>query len=389
MSTRATESALSRPVRADRPFRRAGLRRVVGVSVRKAQGGPPPSAQLELLGTSVLLAPWYVEATLPAHRREQLSAALRQILLDDTPRPADAAKWRGRLGVAQSLMFGRMGSALLQPFSARQYDPVSSPRWGLSGDLKEVIPRRIACLSNTIPRMVYAASLPPVLAYADASGQGHIACVIFADGVRTMAHARHPDRLRILLPGSPELEICANISGLALASELAPGRSVYLLRDNMGAMRTATRGACRAKLGRTIVSISWAMAAAYSMHVWVEYVASKLNCSDAPSLFCLRRPDGLSAGVSETNGDVPRLRMNIFPPKRELYKAQFQCISSPRCRASPWPWLPQGVCTTHPDHGVDSNPSPQWNFMRLEPRTFSHFSVSIVLMPFLLSPYGS
>lgn len=76
----------------------------------------PPSNTIDLLGAQIVLSQSFVEASLPSHRRETLSKGIRQILPDNRLSPAEAAKWRGELGFAQSLLFGRMGRTVIQPF---------------------------------------------------------------------------------------------------------------------------------------------------------------------------------------------------------------------------------------------------------------------------------
>ena len=303
--------------------------------------------EIDLLGARIAVSTGFVEATLPPHRRESLMSGLKQMMSDNVFSPANAAKWRGRLGFAQSLMFGRMGRALLQPFSARQYAKLSTTNWKLSDDLREVIPWWVANIDHSIPRRANAIDSHPVLAYTDASGEGHIGCVIYIDGKRTMGHTHLPQWFRDLLPGIFEYEICANIFGLAMAAELAPGRPVLLCCDNQGAKGAVIRGSCRTKLGRILVSAFWAMAAAFATSVWVEYVRSKVNCSGPASRCCAKLPLELRAVVSEPNEGAPRLSTHMFSSKRELYAAHYLCSSSHRGRASPWP------C----HHGVIQNPA--------------------------------
>ena len=243
----------------------------------------PPSDQGDLFGASIDLTVDSAQASLPAHKVDHLSSGLKQVLSANSLTPAGAAMWRGRLGFAQSLMFGRMGRSLLRPFSARQYADGVSRTWAISDDLKEVSPWRIARLPNPTSRRVSVADQAPVLVYTDASGECHVGCIVFIDGVRPMAHTHVPDWMRSLLPGTFEYELRATIFGLAVATELATGRAVFLCCDNMGAIGTVVRGARRTRLGRTLVSVFWTIAATYGTTVWAEYVASKLNCSDAPS----------------------------------------------------------------------------------------------------------
>lgn len=125
-------------------------------------------------------------------------------------------------------MFGRMGRALLRPFSARQYAQGTSRTWPLSEELKEAIPRRVAFVASAIPRWISACNSPPVLAYSDASGACRIGCVVFVDGIRTMAHTHMPGRIRALPPGIFEYELFGDIFALSMSLALAPRRKVLL-----------------------------------------------------------------------------------------------------------------------------------------------------------------
>ena len=80
-----------------------------------------PRSELTLLGAMITLADHYVEATPPARKAKDLVRDLRHVLQRGNLSPAQAAKLRGRLGWARSLLFGRFGRAHLAPFSARQY----------------------------------------------------------------------------------------------------------------------------------------------------------------------------------------------------------------------------------------------------------------------------
>ena len=104
---------------------------------------------------------------------------LRGILARDSLTPAAAAKVRGKLGFALSLMFGKFGRALLHEFTARQYTKAKGPKFPLAVELRETIEWRARWLPDAIPREVVTRPGPPVVVYTDAEGTGHIAAVIF------------------------------------------------------------------------------------------------------------------------------------------------------------------------------------------------------------------
>lgn len=202
-------------------------------------------------------------------------------------------------------MFGRARRSLLRPFSDRRYTKGAPRHCDFPDELRDVILPWVACISNTTPRRVIACTSHPVLVYTDAPGAGHVGCVVFVDGIRTMAHTHLPAWFRDIIPGIYEYEPCADISGLALETERAPDRPAFLCCDNVGAVGTVIRGARRANLGRTIVSVFWAVDSALGTAVWIEYVATKLNCSDEPSRRCHKALEGLCSRVAGANGAPP------------------------------------------------------------------------------------
>ena len=80
-----------------------------------------PTGEFHLLGAAIAMPEDYIEVPLTARKAMCLAHDSRQIAQRSTLRPAQAAKMRGRLGWAQSLLLGRFGHAHLAPFAARQY----------------------------------------------------------------------------------------------------------------------------------------------------------------------------------------------------------------------------------------------------------------------------
>ena len=100
----------------------------------------PPTAGIELLGANIQFSTGHVRASLPPQKAATYQDELRKITSTNRLSPGDAAKIRGKLGFAQTLMFGRTGRAMLQPFSTRQYDPTDTSHATLTIDLEESIP---------------------------------------------------------------------------------------------------------------------------------------------------------------------------------------------------------------------------------------------------------
>ena len=110
-----------------------------------------PAKSLILLGALAMLHPDRVSACLPGRKRFVLPNGPGQILMFDHLNPAQAAKCRGRLGFAQSLVFGRVGRALTQPLSARQYSRVGGRKHPLTAELGEPLEWRISILDTAAP----------------------------------------------------------------------------------------------------------------------------------------------------------------------------------------------------------------------------------------------
>ena len=163
---------------------------------------------------------------LPERRRGDLINDIRQILLFDQLNPAQAAKLRGRLGFAQSLMFGRVGRALLQPITARQYSRGVGRKHPLTPELREAPEWWVSCLDTAVPRTTMFGAPKPVLCYTDASGAGHIGVVILVNGQVLSARTHLPRRFLALKTGIFEYELAAvffGVFGGYVCQELAGG----------------------------------------------------------------------------------------------------------------------------------------------------------------------
>ena len=288
-----------------------------------------PSAGTELLGANIQFSPGHVQASLPPKKASTYQDELRKILSNNTLSPGDAAKIRGKLGFAQTLMFGRSGRAMLQPFSARQYDPTATSRANLSIDLKESIPWWIGQLSRTRPRMVSTKYTMPVLVYTDACGAGHLGAVVVVDGTQHTHHTRIPPWLERSTAGISEYELVACLLGLILAALYAPGRPVLLCCDNMGARGAVVRGSCATPIGRMLSAAFWNVAAMFSCAVWVEFVASALNVADPPSRACELIP--LEERHNGTSEGMPALFEHIMSSRHALATAQFN-VNTHQCK---------------------------------------------------------
>ena len=105
--------------------------------------------------------------------------------------PDAEAKVRGRLGFAQSLLFGEYGRAMLNDFALRQYSRGNAP---LAGALLKTVQWRLDTLGVSFLRELAFGCPDPVLIYTDAHGAGHVATVVFRGSARAvgMRHAHVP-----------------------------------------------------------------------------------------------------------------------------------------------------------------------------------------------------
>ena len=84
----------------------------------------PPATSVELLGASIDVGGRQVSAASTSKHKSDYVALLRGVLDLGALTPVAAADIRGKLGFAQSLLFGAFGRAKMQDITTRQY---SSP----------------------------------------------------------------------------------------------------------------------------------------------------------------------------------------------------------------------------------------------------------------------
>ena len=92
-----------------------------------------------------------ITARLPGRKKQELPNELHQVRERKSPTPAPAAKLRGALGFSKSLLFGRIGRALLDPPTTRQYTKNLGRRIPLNEEIEEIIPRWANMLSADFP----------------------------------------------------------------------------------------------------------------------------------------------------------------------------------------------------------------------------------------------
>ena len=87
----------------------------------------PHATSAELLGASVDIGNRHVSAALAAERKTDYVALLRVVLARGALTPAAAPKIRGKLGFAQSLVFGKSGRVMMKDFATLQYSSLHGP----------------------------------------------------------------------------------------------------------------------------------------------------------------------------------------------------------------------------------------------------------------------
>ena len=114
---------------------------------------------MALLGAKVKLPDRNIGPIVAKARREAIIRDFRSAPRSNRHTPALAANFRGCLGFAQPLMFGRMGRALLSPVVDRQYSRATNDRFLLGEPLKDAILRWLGCLG--VPPYRARGSLTP------------------------------------------------------------------------------------------------------------------------------------------------------------------------------------------------------------------------------------
>ena len=310
-----------------------------------ASKSKPPSTTLDLLGASISLLPDCVEASIPEGKREVLASDLNKVLAAGRLTPAAAAKLRGRLGFAQSLMFARVGRAHLSPFSDRQYTKIMGTRYPLPTDLRCVIRWWIAVLGVQIPRRVSFDLTAQALLYTDASGAGHLGATLFVAGTEYRANTHLPEWFAKRKEQIAEYELAGCVLGLCMAVTLFPGIPIMLCCDNEGAKGVIIRGSCKTATGRSLSSVFWLVAATFANPIWVEFVKSKCNLADKFSRMRKAIPKESRAPKESGHVGIPTLFHRIFKSKEALNSAQF---TLPICEYS---FGPEGDC---PKEGAPS-----------------------------------
>ena len=181
------------------------------------------SDSLAILGARVHFGPEGVSATLPEKRRGSLIHDLECILASGELSPGQADKMRGRLGFAQSLMFGKLGRVQLHPFSNRQYSSALRGTHAINAELMDVIPWWIHVLRSVSPRCTMTPGPRPVLIYTDASGCGHLGVIAYVGGETHVFSSHAPEWVMKSKCDIYDLEMAATLRRAARNNEEEKG----------------------------------------------------------------------------------------------------------------------------------------------------------------------
>ena len=231
------------------------------------------------------LARGFVHASLPKAKARKIIDEIQHILKTNVLSPAQAAKLRGKLGFAQSLLFGRFGRAMLKPITERQYSVVRR-RAPLRTNLRVALTWWVSALKNPKPRTVPLRPVRPCVVYTDACGEGHLGAVLCSP-LGVTAHGHAPLWMHEQAgAGIYEWELLAALLGLCLVIQYTRHTPVLLFVDNKAAQSALISGSGASDLANQICAAFWALAASAGINVWVEWVSSKLNIADSPSRAC-------------------------------------------------------------------------------------------------------
>ena len=120
--------------------------------------------------------------------------SLRDVGRANSSASAAAAKIRGKLGCAQTLLSPRTDQAAFHPFTRRHY--TTSRRPLLSAELRFATQRRIRAITERAPPTVPPELHPPIVAHIDTCGAAHLGGFIAIGQVQAATNTHAPDWYR-------------------------------------------------------------------------------------------------------------------------------------------------------------------------------------------------
>ena len=243
-----------------------------------------PTETLKLLGAIITITDKQIIVKNPKTRIRKIRNTIAKILVSKRLTPANAASIRGKIGFAQSLLFGRVGRSKVHELIKRQYvkkvrTVITKP---LAKELKwwfkniEKIPHRYLPIKNQGNHVIYS----------DASGEGGI-CL---GTIIIESHATPPF---LAYSGTqPEwmgkqnifvLEILAAAIAIQQLADINPQGIVLIFIDNTAAASALIRGSTECEIACDLISAFWNVCKKSRLIPWIEIVKSENNPADAPS----------------------------------------------------------------------------------------------------------
>ena len=255
--------------------------RLLGFKVHKIV---EPTETLTLLGAELSIRSTEVILRNPIERINKIETEIIAILKANRLSPALASSLRGKLGFAQSLLFGRIGRCHVHGLIKRQYSKTSSNT--LDTQLKSDLTWWLRNLRKTPERYVPTCHEQNHVVYSDASKElfSGIGTIIATKNSSPPWHESRitpPDWLKN--EDIFTLELLAATIAFWQLSTLTNNGLALIFVDNMSALAALIRGSTDRTLPRILVETFWTTARKSRLIPWVEYVRSCNNPADAPS----------------------------------------------------------------------------------------------------------
>ena len=245
-------------------------------------------------------------------------APTNQMTLSLTLLPEKAAKWAasinefiregfishaalesliGRLGFAQSAIFGKFARAMLKPLYAKLYAPRYSPAltpalirnllwWGAT--LKNLSPRKITFNRSKPDWVIYTDA-----AFEEGKAGARLASILFRVPAKPstlkaeLVFSSQPSESEVKFFESTStifgLELSAIVLTIYRSRATLRNKAVVIYTDNNAALAALINGDSSSRAAYTLIATFWFIAATYNMSVWFERVETKRNIADLPT----------------------------------------------------------------------------------------------------------
>ena len=255
---------------------------------------PPPAEFFRVLGAMVDLRQFPDKPMLLRAAVDRVAALmdlLNGILSSASLSSALAGKVYGKLMFMSSQFYGRLGRALLRPFSRRQHE---TGRFALNPQLRYALQFWIQNMETLRPREIPTdfSEMPYYVSYSDGEGEtaGIGIALWFPDGTSVAGYLQIPEEVRLLWSrrssSDPEHYDIYEIEALGPALILAnwshlmrPGLWVHYI-DNDAALATLVKGSSSVMSGECISAYTHSMVAASGLWPWFDRVDSAANPVD-------------------------------------------------------------------------------------------------------------